>query len=486
MTTSHKEGYPTLTWQDLQKIKFTFDSSFFLRLVKEECIFAEKVVRLIPGRRMVLFGHWKGKQIVAKLFFDSQHAKRHQQNDMAGIKVLQKHKIPTPSLYYQGTSDDKRVRVLIYERIFAAENLETIWQDKKNVVTLLPLLQAVIIELATQHVFGILQHDLHLKNFLLTNKQIYTLDGAQIELFPDRLPKKVSMNNLALFLAQLGVGVETYQEKLFHFYAKSRGWLLKQHDVEEVFFLINKWNALRWQRFATKIFRESSQFSRIRSFRYRGMYDRQYAGPELMHFLAHPDTAFQHPGAQMLKAGRSATVIKVTFDQRDFVIKRYNLKNVWHRLRRCLRATRALTSWRLAQKLCLFGIDTAKPVAFLEKRFLGLRGQAYYVTEYVSGENVGDFFLRHTDDEEKLTLMIKNVAHLLKNMTKLKLTHGDLKTSNILIDKNDKPVLIDLDGAKEHDALSALRKAWGKEVTRFLRNFPHDSWLQQTFKMELF
>ena len=333
------------------------------------------------------------------------------------------------------------------------------WKNKKSVNDVLPILQSVIVEIATQHVLGVLQHDLHLNNFLLTKKKIYTLDGAQIQRVPRLLPKEQSMDNLALFLSQLGVGLEECQEKLFRHYAKARGWLLKTSDVPTLFLLIKKWNALRARRYEKKIFRNCTDFASMKQWHQQGMVDRKYALPQFNQFIRDPESIFNDPASVILKAGRSSTVIKVMLDGKAFVIKRYNLKNAWHRLRRSLRTTRAAVSWRLAQKLQLFGVSCAKPVAFIENKFFGLRGKSYYVTEYISSEHLGNYFEQHQHDVEKVDAMAEQVARLLKNLAKLEMTHGDLKMTNILINKREEPVLIDLDGASEHASLSGLRKS---------------------------
>lgn len=478
------QGPAAFTSKDLHAVKFNFNAPFHLSLAEGQPFHAESVARLIPKRRLVAYGRWQDKPVVAKLFFDSRHAKRHLAKDLAGIKLLQDNKIPTPDVYFHGVSADKRVQVLILERIFAAENLEAIWKNKEGTQALLPLFEAVIIELATQHVLGVLQHDMHLKNFLLTEKVIYTLDGAQIELFPHLLSKKASMNNLALFLSQLGVGVQAFQEKLFKHYAKARGWLLKPEDIGELFLLIKHWDEVRWQRFEKKIFRECSDFSRINDFSTVGMYDRHYAGPEFMELIKDPELAFSHASLTMLKNGRSTTVVKVTLDNKDYVVKRYNMKNVIHRLRRCLRPTRAMKSWRLAQKLNLFGVRTAKPVAFIEKRFLGLRHKSYYLTEYIEGMHAREFFMREGNNEEKTSGMVKKITELLKGIATLKITHGDLKLTNILINQQFQPVLIDLDGAQEHASFSSLRAGWRKEIKRLLDNFQDQPNISEKFKLE--
>lgn len=473
-----------LTWKDLRAIKYAYNEPFCYALSDGDVFYADEVARLVPGRRLVAFGTWQGKSVVCKMFFDLRHAKRHMEKDRAGIKTLEENKIPAPILLHEDTSKDQRVYVLMYDRIFGAHSLEEIWQGRENIEAVMPQMKAVIIELATQHVLGVQQHDLHLKNFLLTDKIIYTLDGAQIQLYPCLLPKKQSMNSLALFLSQLGVGVEKYQELLFRHYAKARGWLLKREDVVEMFLMIKRWNQERWQRFEKKIFRSSSDFAKINDWSTFGIYNRYYSSEEFSQFLANPESAFAHPTAVMLKNGRSSTVIQVVLGGSTLVVKRYNLKNFWHRLRRCLRPTRAYSCWRLSQKMNLFGVQTAQPAAFIEKRWMGLRGKSYFVTEYIAGSHAGDYFTQHENDDLAVVQMVKRIAKLLRNLARLEITHGDLKITNILINQNKRPVLIDLDGASEHVSITGLRSSWKREIRRFMQNFIDMPKVAEKFRAE--
>src|SRR3990167_2706845 len=473
-------------WADFQSATFNFNQPFSLRLLEGEILQARTVVRLLPKLRMVVFGQWQGKPVVAKLFFDAHHAKRHCEADAKGMKNLHERKIPAPKLYYQGASEDRRVHVLIFEKIEHAESAQTVWENRRNFESILPQASAMLVEIAMQHVVGVLQQDLHFNNFLIKDKIVYTLDGGQVALFPYLLPKKESMDNLALFLAQFGVGNETYQRQLFLDYAKLRGWIVKKEDVSELFLLIKRINEKRWKKFSKKILRNSSGFLRIKTWRALTILDRRYQSEEMLQLLADPEAAFQSPDRHMLKDGRSSTVIKVTVSGRALVIKRYNLKNKRHWLRRCLRPTRAANVWRLAHKLALFCIQTAEPVAFIEKSYFGLRSVSYYVTEYVSGMQVNDYIAAHQSEEAKLTDMVYHVTALLKSLAKIEMTHCDLKASNILLNHQALPVLIDLDGAMEHYSLFGLHQAWQKEIARFLKNFKADSFIMKKFQETLY
>lgn len=484
--TANPEGLGTLTWNDLYTANFSLTQPFCLRLDNNELFICEKIIRLVPKKRLVVFGLWRGEKAAAKLFIDPRHAKRHIEKDAAGIKSLQKNKIPTPELLNIGETIDHRVQVLMLKRILHSKSLDEIWQERRLTTedNLLIILKAVVIEIATQHVLGLLQHDLHLKNFLLTEKTIYTLDGAQFETFPHLLSRNISINNLALFLSQLGIAEDALQEILFKHYNQARGWTVKPEDIVELFFLIQKWNEARWKNFEKKIYRDCTQFACIKHWKSFCMYDRSYYGPELLQFLTNPERDIYFSKGKLLKAGRSATVFKIKMDKRDYVVKRYNIKNGWHRLRRFFRPTRAASSWRWAQKLSLFGILTAKPVAFIEQRFLGVRGKSYYITEYISEENAADYFLKNSAYPLKINSMVEKICSLLKSLIKMEITHGDLKITNILINENEEPVIIDLDGAMEHFSLYGLKKTWKKDLERFLQNFSDNPMLQKKFEAE--
>lgn len=155
------------TWKELHLADFTFNAPFTLQLSDDQALHAEEVVRMVPKRRMVVFGTWQGKAIVAKLFLDKKRAAIHIAKELNGVRALQENKIPTPAVLFQGESQDKKIQVLIFERIFNAESLEACWlaSQHESLRELFYLLQPVIIEIATQHVLGVLQHDMHLKNF---------------------------------------------------------------------------------------------------------------------------------------------------------------------------------------------------------------------------------------------------------------------------------------------------------------------------------
>lgn len=488
MATNYIENYPeNINWQALKALDFSclyHANKFALTLDDGNVLLVNTIVRIVPGKRLLVFGIWKNKAVAAKIFFD----KRHMERELKGLDIFKKNKIPSPTIWFQGKSADGNAYVLVMHRYLNARNLLEMWQEKANIAEVHHAICASLVELATQHVLSIRQHDLHLNNFLITkHNHIVSLDAADVSILPRKLTKNESMEHIALFISQLGALEKEQQIGFFLFYAKTRGWILTPNDVPEFLLMIKKHHEQRWRAFQEKIMRASSQFGVIRKINLRGMYDRHYANEKLLQYLHQPELFFQDSSLEILKAGRSSTVGKINLGHRTIVIKRYNIKNIWHHLRRAFRTTRAQCCWRFAHKLNLFYVATAKPIAYIEKSTLGCKSTSYFISEYIAGTPAQDYFANAQVKEppEEVNAIIGRVVNLLKQLCSLEVSHGDLKITNILLDEGKQPIMIDFDGAKEHESLHGLHKAWRKEIQRFLLNFADMPEIQARFLQEL-
>src|SRR3546814_13245262 len=75
----------------------------------------------------------------------------------------------------------------------------------------------------------------------------------------------------------------------------------------------------------------------------------------------------------LYKTGGSASVGKVDVNGRSLLIKRYNIKNFAHWLKRFWRPRCTWHAGREGHRLTLLGIATTKTLELLAKRFLWLR-----------------------------------------------------------------------------------------------------------------
>lgn len=429
----------------------------------------ESVVRSIPAKRLACFARWRGTAVFAKLFFDRSGRDRHWRRDERGVRAMLAHGIPTPALLHSGATEDGAARVLVFERIGGAPNALEAWAraDGHEARVLLACRLAGV--LAQHHAAGLVQKDMHLKNFLVTADRVYTLDGADVVQRRAPLARRASLDNLGLFFAQLDPRDAHLAREAYPAYASARGWDRSAADLAALARAIDRMRRRREDRYLRKIFRASTAFGARRDARRLVVWDRSHDSPALRALLADPDR-FLETDAPLLKDGNTSTVGIATVEGQRFLVKRDNVKGFWHGVKRALRDTRAARSWRNAQLMRLRGVPTAAPVALLERRLGPVRGVAYFVSECVEGPDCRAYFGSSAVPWEDKRTMAAKVAALIDALRAARLSHGDLKATNILLSPGG-PVLIDVDALRAHRSEAAFERAHARDVARFMRNW---------------
>jgi tRNA A-37 threonylcarbamoyl transferase component Bud32 len=228
----------------------------------------------------------------------------------------------------------------------------------------------------------------------------------------------------------------------------------------------------RQRHFLKKIYRDCTQFKVIKRRARFVVLDREAESPELITLISHLDEAIAE--GELLKDGNSATVAKVMEGDKVFVVKRYNIKSVGHWLTRCWRPSRAWLSWRNAQLLAYYGIGTPKPIALIEQRCGGLRGRAYFVTEYAAASDALAYVEQVKNDKPLLENLAQQFTNLFKVMALLHISHGDFKGTNFLVNQSELTV-IDLDSMQFHTSEKSLRRAIHKDQQRFVKNWSNNA-----------
>jgi len=355
------------------------DGPFSLPLSDGTSVVCERVVRRVPGARLVCSGRWQGRAIYAKIFIGPR-AERHAARDRRGVRWLQERGIDTPALLYEAQLPDGAGWVLLFEAIEdscnAEEYLASLAGDAQARLRLMETLVRVV---ARHHQAGVRQTDLYLKNFLIQGERVYTLDGDGIRAGRGPLGPRRSLRNLALLLSKFDVEEDVHLPQLLQVYAEVRGW---QTDAR----MLRRLEEAVW-RHRYQVAQEYAMRKVLRTctdVRVEQRWDRFLAvarahdGPELRALLDRPDDWLERPACRRLKTGNTCTIGVVTAGARRIVIKRYNVKGFWHGLKIALRRSRAVRSWCNAHLLRMYGIATARPLAVLERRFGPLRRQAYF------------------------------------------------------------------------------------------------------------
>lgn len=333
--------------------------------------------------------------------------------------------------------------------------------------------------IARMHVQGLWQADLHLDNLLRADGQLYVVDGGGVkaETPGEPLSRERVLENLGVFFAQLPAEIEPFIEELLVHYllANSEHALPLEALLKEV----HKTRAWRLNDYLKKTVRDCSLFSaRIGAFGAQVVRREEQAA--LQSVIDDPNAYIVR--GKLLKGG-SATVASIDLDCRALLIKRYNIKNPLHWLKRFWRPSRAWHSWVEGNRLGFLGIATPRLLAVIERRWLWLRGPAWLVTEVLDGPDIIAHWQRYLDatpPEDELRALDRLFASLIRE----RISHGDLKGHNLFWE-GGRWSLIDLDAVRQHSSDAAFARAYARDRARFLRNWPADSTLHRLLDARL-
>jgi hypothetical protein len=177
---------------------------------------------------------------------------------------------------------------------------------------------------------------------------------------------------------------------------------------------------------------------------------------------------------KVLKPGNTCTVVHTHLQDQAVVIKRYNIKDWLHGFSRAWRPSRAAASWRNAHRLQYYGMLTPQPLLMYEQRYCGMRGRAYFVSAYSPWPDALTFFQQCTDSNLR-ERVIHQLVTLCYQWYLLKVSHGDLKASNLQVTDQGEIVVIDLDSMQQHRRTQMALRAHAKDVRRLLQNWKQDT-----------
>lgn len=439
-------------------------------------------LRILPGQRYVGRARWNGRQVLAKLMVGGK-AQRHYRREAAGAQLLDDRHLPTPSLIAQGWQEDEG-GWLLFDWLDSAESLWEAWRAVEAEPGLSDGQRDVLGEalelIARMHAQGLWQADLHLDNLLRADGQLYVVDGGGVksETPGEPLSRERVLENLGVFFAQLPAEIEPFIEELLVHYllANSEHALPLEALLKEV----HKTRAWRLNDYLKKTVRDCSLFNA-----HIGAFGAQVVRREEQAAL---QSVIDDPNAyivrgKLLKGGGSATVASIELDCRALLIKRYNIKNSLHWLKRFWRPSRAWHSWVEGNRLDFLGIATPRLLAVIERRWLWLRGPAWLVTEVLDGPDIIAHWQRYLDatpPEDELRALDRLFASLIRE----RISHGDLKGHNLFWE-GGRWSLIDLDAVRQHSSDAAFARAYSRDRARFLRNWPADSALHRLLDARL-
>lgn len=444
----------SITLDQLKQMNVVPTSPFQLAVPGREALICEQVFRHLPGKRLAFRAHWGGADALVKLFFQRKYLDR----ERAGLKALFETGVPCAQEIWSLMDEDGGY-FLATEFLQDAVSLQDCYEGL-SLQQLKPLLRQALSLIVQLHRAGWMQADIHLDNFILSQGKLHVIDGGGVE------PLSSALNNLALFLAQMIPDYDELMPEVIDAYGAGAP------SVETLLPAIVQLREQRIKKYLAKTMRSCTQFRVVKTANAFIAFDRHFESEKLCRFMDEPEVAFG--GAQFLKRGNTATVVKTAGDNGDWILKRYNIKSFWHGLSRCFRPSRAMISWQSAHRLKLLGIATPKPLAMRENRSGLLRREAYLFSECADGDDLKAWLLKRKDAEIPVWLE-HQVVRLFDILWCSHVTHGDMKATNFIV-TDEQLQVIDLDAVRWHGAEKSFLKAFRRDLQRFMDNWQGNTW----------
>ena len=433
-----------------------------------------KILRLLPGKRIVGVATANGSQFLIKAYL-GRAASRYAMRERNGVGLLALTGVRTPKLHWHARLSDGKGEVLAFEYLTDAVSLFDRWREAHKEDERVDVLTRAMVIIGKLHNQGVVQNDIHLANFLLAGGKLYTIDGGDVvKRSKPPLAEKASLSNLGMFFAQFYPKFDELMHVVLPAYEAVRQWEMNSLRVTRLEAAIAINRDRRKKAYINKAFRDCTRFVCNKSVDRFEVCDRSYYSGEMAELMASPDEMIA--SGTLLKDGGSSTVALVQLSDRALVIKRYNLKSWWHRVRRAIRCSRAWTSWGNACRMEFLGIPSVKPIALIEHRFGPFRGTAYFITEYIEGQDALKCLqgLKHTNGE------LEALTSILRGLSESHISHGDLKATNFVM-SNQGPVILDLDAMVEHRSKESFKRAFDRDIDRFMQNWQDRPELSRQF-----
>lgn len=188
----------------------------------------------------------------------------------------------------------------------------------------------------------------------------------------------------------------------------------------------------------------------------------------------------------ILKFGSRSVVGSYTLTSgNEIVAKYYYPRSLIKHLTYGIGTSRCYQSWIAGLALAKVGIPTPAPLAITEWRKAGIwLSRSLLVTQKAPGISLLDLVQADPENEDRFNGIAMQLKEAFSKMAKLRIVHGDMKATNIIIDRNrgDSISFIDLDATETLLSPSKWVVARAKDQRRFEKNWERYPVADQVFK----
>jgi len=152
----------------------------------------------------------------------------------------------------------------------------------------------------------------------------------------------------------------------------------------------------------------------------------------------------RHTPQRIYSRGERTTVLRMEFEGRPLILKRFHLPSLRERVKYAVRASRAHRAWATARALDEIGIDAPNAPGFIDVRSASLPEASYLFLEFLEGAVPCRRWIKawlHQREDDFRERFGRDLAGRLRDLYHRGIYHADTKTSNILVRDPEQPDL---------------------------------------------
>jgi tRNA A-37 threonylcarbamoyl transferase component Bud32 len=412
-----------------------------------------KVLREIPGKRRVVDAKIDGVNFIVKFF----NNKGEYLKELNGVFHLKNAGILTPRVFAFGILSNQYY--IIFQKINDATTVDQLLISNESLQSKQAVIKQVLALNKKMYENNVIQKDNYFKNYLYQNGKVYLIDGGLVKKI--KFFKEVrKFLNFSLISSKINPEFLLKKAKSYKYY-----FIEFLHKKCVDFYLYKEIS-----NFQKKTLRNSTQFEKKTSLNCLILKQRNF------HFEFNNIDNFLM-NAEIIKNGNTCTVFRVD----DLIIKRYNIKSIWHFIKMQFIKSRGKNSWQISNTFQLHNLPCPKPFFYFEKRFLFFKLTSYFAMERIDGVSIVSYqeSLKNKLQIEKLK---KNIFKLFNKLIHYKFIHGDFKETNILVDKKMQLIMIDFDKSFFSLSQSIYNSRLKRQIIRFLSNWNNKSKFLKTIR----
>lgn len=193
-----------------------------------------KIIQTFQHKRITYQGQSKTKPVIVKLYYPRWKGYWNWKRSEQGYRAFMAKGIPAPAIIFSGYLPSYNAYALVIEYLEGAVSLDIALKRSNETGERKALLDEFMAIIALQHERGITQEDLNLKNFMIREGCIYSIDGDLVKSGTGPVGKRRSIRNLAmLFITRLGFPIADL-DILIECYSKRRNWHISAGEKEKI------------------------------------------------------------------------------------------------------------------------------------------------------------------------------------------------------------------------------------------------------------